>query len=233
LRSRLRELVRGLTPDVAIILVTAAVTVHFIEYWAIQGKILAPGSRPAPLETYAQWSGATFVAWFVVPALLTRFALGLRLRDVGLTFRGVRKHLPLYLVLFLLVFPLVWLTSLRSDFQHTYPFVASARNGLTDLLIWELVYGLQFFSLEFFFRGFMIFGLERRWGTNAIFVMIVPYCMIHFHKPWMEALAAIAAGVVLGLLALRTRSIVGGIMIHWAVAISMDVLAILASGGFR
>jgi hypothetical protein len=32
--------------------------------------------------------------------------------------------------------------------------------------------------------------------------------------------------------ALRTRSIFGGVIIHWAVAITMDVMSILQSGGF-
>jgi uncharacterized protein len=54
----------------------------------------------------------------------------------------------------------------------------------------------------------------------------VPYCMIHFSKPLPEALGAIVAGVVLGTLSLRTGSILGGAMLHVAVAVTMDVLAL-------
>ena len=63
--------------------------------------------------------------------------------------------------------------------------------------------------------------------------MLVPYCMLHFYKPGLEAAASIGAGVILGLLAYRTRCILGGVLIHWAVAASMDLLAILQTGGFR
>ena len=42
--------------------------------------------------------------------------------------------------------------------------------------------------------------------------MIVPYLMIHFAKPWLEASGAILFGLLLGVLALRSRSIWGGIV---------------------
>ena len=41
-----------------------------------------------------------------------------------------------------------------------------------------------------------------------------------------ETLGAIGAGVILGTLAMRTRSIWGGVLIHIGVAVTMDVLAL-------
>ena len=49
--------------------------------------------------------------------------------------------------------------------------------------------------------------------------MVVPYCMIHYGKPYLEAGAAIIAGVVLGSLSMRTRSIWAGFLVHGTVAI--------------
>jgi len=44
----------------------------------------------------------------------------------------------------------------------------------------------------------------------------------------------IGGGVIaLGIIAMRTRTIFGGVLIHWSVAITMDVMAIVRSGGFR
>ncbi len=56
--------------------------------------------------------------------------------------------------------------------------------------------------------------------------MIVPYCMIHYGKPMPETLGAIGAGLILGTLAMRTKSIWGGVLIHIGVAMTMDVLAL-------
>jgi arylsulfatase A-like enzyme len=55
--------------------------------------------------------------------------------------------------------------------------------------------------------------------------MVVPYCMIHFGKPFLETMAAIVAVVVLGTLSMKTRSIWSGFLIHVSVAVSMDIFS--------
>ncbi|MCB9560026.1 MAG: CPBP family intramembrane metalloprotease [Kofleriaceae bacterium] len=151
---------------------------------------------------------------------------GERLRDYHISMRGFIKHLWVYVVLFALVLPAVYLASKTASFQATYPFYKSANRSRFDLLAWEGLYALQFLSLEFFFRGFLLQGLRRALGSNAIFVMIVPYCMIHYGKPMPETFGAIGAGLILGTLAMRTRSIWGGVLIHVGVAVSMDLFAL-------
>jgi membrane protease YdiL (CAAX protease family) len=56
--------------------------------------------------------------------------------------------------------------------------------------------------------------------------MVVPYNMIHYGKTLSESLGAIFAGIILGTIALRTRSIWGGVFVHVAVALTMDFLTI-------
>ncbi|MBE7525992.1 CPBP family intramembrane metalloprotease [candidate division WWE3 bacterium] len=62
------------------------------------------------------------------------------------------------------------------------------------------------------------------------FVMVIPYCMIHFGKPMPETFAAIIAGVVLGFLSLKSKSIWLGVMIHCSVALTMDLCALYRKG---
>jgi membrane protease YdiL (CAAX protease family) len=50
--------------------------------------------------------------------------------------------------------------------------------------------------------------------------------MVHFGKPLPEVLGAVVAGLVLGAMALRTRSIWGGVAVHLGVAWTMDLLAL-------
>ena len=71
----------------------------------------------------------------------------------------------------------------------------------------------------------------RSFGSGAIWSMVVPYCMIHYGKPYLEASSAIIAGVVLGSLAMRTRSIYAGFLVHATVAVLMDVLALERRNG--
>jgi membrane protease YdiL (CAAX protease family) len=97
---------------------------------------------------------------------------------------------------------------------------------------WECLYLLQFFGLEFFFRGFMIHGLKDKLGIYSVFVMTIPYCMIHFGKPLPECVGSIGAGLFLGMMSYKTGSVWMGAFLHMAVAISMDVLSLWHRGYF-
>lgn len=90
-----------------------------------------------------------------------------------------------------------------------------------------MLYALQFIALEFFFRGFLLHGAQPTLkSTNAIWLMCIPYLMIHFPKPWLEAVGALPFGLLLGWLALRSRSIWGGALVHITIAFSMDFFAL-------
>lgn len=178
------------------------------------------------LWQFVWWSGWRFLGYVVIPVAVLLVMPGMRVRDCGLSFDGFFRHLWIYLVLFLAITPAVIIASQTAGFYKIYPFYKLANRSAFDLWAWEGLYVLQFLSLEFFFRGFMLQTLRRSLGSYAIFAMIVPYCMIHFDKHLAEVLGAIGAGVILGTLAMRTRSIWGGVLIHVGVAITMDLLAL-------
>ena len=215
---------------VLMVLVTVAASLTLQEY--IGGhdtyeRLFPPdGSRYWELRGFAWWSGWRMLGYVGIPMAVLACLPGQRIRDYHVSLRGFGKHLWIYLVLFGLVLPAVLLASTTSAFRHTYPFYRNANRSYVDLALWEVLYALQFLSLEFFFRGFILQGLRRALGANAIFVMLVPYCMIHYGKPLPETLGAIGAGLILGTLAMRTRSIWGGVLIHVGVATTMDVLAL-------
>jgi membrane protease YdiL (CAAX protease family) len=63
-------------------------------------------------------------------------------------------------------------------------------------------------------------------------VMMIPYVMVHFGKPAPETFSAIVAGFALGYLALKSKSFLWGWMLHWGVAITMDIMVIGREVGF-
>ena len=60
----------------------------------------------------------------------------------------------------------------------------------------------------------------------AVPIMVVPYVAIHLTKPFAEAVGSIVAGTVLGALSLRTGSIWFGAFLHFAVALTIDLLVL-------
>jgi membrane protease YdiL (CAAX protease family) len=215
---------------VLIVLITVAVALTLQEYLGghdtYERLFPRDGTRYWELRGYAWWSGWRFIGYVIIPMIVLACLPGQRIRDHHLSPRGFFKHLWVYAALFAAVLPAVLLASTTTAFRHTYPFYRLANRSLIDLVLWEALYALQFLSLEFFFRGFILHGLRRALGANAIFVMLVPYCMIHYGKPLPETVGAIGAGLILGTLAMRTRSIWGGVLIHVGVATTMDVLAL-------
>ena len=178
------------------------------------------------LHRLAYWSICTFFGYMLVPMLWVKVVMKRSLRETGLSGHGFLKHSWIYLLLYLVVLPAVYVVSGTESFQSTYPFYEHAGRSAYDFIAWELLYALQFMSLEFFFRGFLVHGLKRRFGFYSIFVSVIPYCMIHFGKPAPEAFGSILAGLTLGAFSLFTGSIWLGVVIHISVAVSMDIFAI-------
>jgi membrane protease YdiL (CAAX protease family) len=178
------------------------------------------------------WAVGTVVTYAVIPALVITCLFRERLRNYGLRLRGTLRSSWTYLVMFATIFPCILYFSTTAAFQAKYPFykLGAGEPLWPRFWIWELFYAAQFVALEFFFRGFVLHGTRRRFGFYAIFVMMVPYCMIHFGKPMPETFGAIGAGIILGFMSLKTRSIWLGAAVHVAVALSMDLLALSQKG---
>jgi uncharacterized protein len=174
------------------------------------------------------WSVTRALGYVGIPALVIWRVLRGSVVDYGFRIRGILPHGRIYGAMFLAIAPAVIAASFTTPFQQTYPFyrLNPGEPLWPRLWLWELLYASQFVALEFFFRGFLLHGLKRRFGYSAVWVMIIPYVMIHFDKPFAECLGAIAAGFVLGTLSLQTGSMWWGAAIHTAVAWGMDLLSL-------
>jgi membrane protease YdiL (CAAX protease family) len=198
-----------------------------LQNWSDSGKAPFVFRKYDELFGYAWWAGARFIGYVLIPLPLWKlFFPQDRLLDMGLRGRGFFDHIWIYGACLAVVLPLMLLVSTQPDFGAYYPFYKNASRSWFDFLLWESMYFLQFFSLELFFRGWMVGALRRTMGSGAIFAMALPYCMIHYGKPYFEANGAIVAGVVLGSLSMRTRSIYAGFLVHITVALSMDLLSL-------
>lgn len=217
------DTIAGIDRRVALILGTALLSLFGARF----GRELAPAD-PASLAYMCWWSGTQIVCYLIVPLVFVALTRG-SLVDIGWRLRGSSSHWKVYFGLFAVAVPFVVLASFSSDFQLRYPLydIAVGQTGVWgDLAVWWPFYFAQFVAVESFFRGFLVLGLAPRFGSSAILIATVPYLMIHFVKPPAEALASIVGGIVMGTLALRTRSVWWGIGLHVAVAALMDVMSL-------
>lgn len=159
-----------------------------------------------------------------------------------------RKGLLVYATLLALMVPIITYASFQPDFLQAYPtYHDTGAHTLLNVPEWvtaigyELAYGWDFVPTELLFRGFLVIGLSRILQRNVptptswsglsrpgpVLPMIVWYATIHFGRPLGETLSSLVGGYILGVLALSTRSIWGGLFIHIGIAWLMEVAAFL------
>ncbi|HEY0656599.1 MAG TPA: CPBP family intramembrane glutamic endopeptidase, partial [Chryseosolibacter sp.] len=126
-----------------------------------------------------------------------------------------------YFIMLLIMLPLVIAASYNPAFIRQYPMYkvtgAHLHLGVDEwvtVAIYEIAYGLDFITVEYFFRGFLVLAMAQFLGRSAVITMAVIYCVLHFGKPAGEAMSSIFGGYILGVVAYETKSVWGGIIVH-------------------
>jgi uncharacterized protein len=78
---------------------------------------------------------------------------------------------------------------------------------------------------EFLCRGFILFGYEKKFGANALWLQAVPFALAHLGKPSLETFSTIFGGFAFGWVAWRTRSVLYPFLIHSFVTIFTILVA--------
>lgn len=171
---------------------------------------------------------AALILFGLIPMGIVRYGFREKLADYGLQ-TGIRKFT---IRSFCVMAPFVAAVAVRTGFQpaffEIYPFNESIRPqnatiGYDIFAIHAFVYLGYYFGWEFLFRGFLQHGLSERCGVpTAILVQTLASTMLHYGHPAGEVVGSIVAGLVWGLLAVRTRSILSGFAQHALLGIVLD-----------
>jgi membrane protease YdiL (CAAX protease family) len=183
---------------------------------------------------YLWWFCASIALYMLVPLFISLVTRGSFNQRYGFQFGDWRLGLKLSALFLCVMLPAVWFASTLPSFQGQYPLAgksAYTRFGgevsWTLFATYELAYAAYFFAWEFLFRGWMVHGIEPKWGrAPAILVQVAPFAVMHLGKPQLETMGSIIAGVALGILSIRTRSFLYGFVLHAAIAVFMDILSV-------
>ncbi|MFH2095290.1 MAG: CPBP family intramembrane glutamic endopeptidase [Bacteroidota bacterium] len=168
---------------------------------------------------------------YIVPLIIMKLMYDRNQKGLyGLHFSKLKVK-PYFLML-LIVFPLVLWASFQQDFLHTYPKLKPwifpepfGMSKFSSTAVFEFFYVTDFVFVELIFRGALVIGLSSLLGKDVILPMVAAYAFLHFGKPMAEAISSIFGGYILGVIALNTRNIIGGCIIHMGVAFMMELLA--------
>jgi membrane protease YdiL (CAAX protease family) len=208
------------------------------------------GDLPVYLSRFA----LSFLLLGIIP-FLTAVILKEKPKSLGLRSPFPRLKWYLYLFFFFASLAAGFLGALTPDLFGYYPFSKTivtliGGQGIHYLFLhYVLYFFLYYVPWEFFFRGFLIFpflklikengenqadaAASRAKNKNAgiiavmIFFQIIPSAMLHFGHPLSEQISAVAAGILFGFIAYRTKSIFPGLLVHATIGLSLDTFIIV------
>ena len=135
-----------------------------------------------------------------------------------------------YFIMLLIMLPLIMFASTQHDFLRMYPKVKEiafiskhASPSWPYNFLYEFSYGIDFITIELFFRGFLVIAFVRYAGAGAILPMAAFYCTVHFGKPLLECISSFFGGILLGIITYNTQTILGGLMVHLGIAWMMEI----------
>ena len=211
----------------AVVLLFAALSVILQMQFGDKGffrREVAPllTDNPTGLDAWVWWFGFQGIVGFLVPIAILRWGfrntwseMGLGAGDWQLALKIAGLYLPLVIVG-------TWFLSDSAAFQENYPHYAPASRDWGIFFIYEAFFLLYWVGWEYLWRGFVLFGTARAFGVMAIFVQTVPFAILHYEKPFPEAMLSIVGGVALGALVWRTRSFWIAVPIHAAQMMILD-----------
>ena len=193
-----------------------------------------------------------FILAVIIPCLIIKFRFKSALRDYGLgwpTRESIQKAWVAFLTLLIFTSIFVVSSSIDKGMQKEYPlFQKWSMDGTLiytithgwEFIIYELVYLLFFITIEFAFRGYLLFGLYSirmkseksepkqtpvlRFGLYAILIQMLAYTTWHYGKPVPEMVGTIFWGVGVAAIALRIRSLWPIIIAHWLYNVLLDLI---------
>ena len=142
-------------------------------------------------------------------------------------------NFKLGLILILISIPILvfaaYISSNDPNFKRYYPFSKNACRSLKTFVVYEISYLLMYYiAWEFTFRGFFLFSIVEMMGYSrsgiliAILIQAIISTVYHLGHPDLEILSALFGGIIFGIVAYATKSILYTIFIHAFLGILND-----------
>ena len=213
-----------------IILLSAPILLTIYRYHGYPGTFEPFFNLPIPQDQNIRINQFIifFILTFIIPALYIKLAMKQKLTDFGFGTGDIKYGLKTLILIPVIIAPAIYFAAKMPDLQTEYPLAKSLLQDQSHLLIYESAYLIFYYiAWEFFFRGFILFGLKEKFGAvNAILIQTISSCLVHIDKPEGEIIGSIIAGIILGIIVLRTKSIWYVVILHAAIGILTDILII-------
>ena len=217
-----------------LVLLSAPVLLTVYRYFCEAGNFIDyfPGllrSENGDVFSYLLEYLSFFLLMLVVPFLISRMYGKSKEFSSLLRFSGLKKQLLwALLAVAVIVLPSAYHASSLPSVVAEYPLPRALLQNQGLLPVYFLgLFFLYYLPWEFFFRGFLLFGLKDKYGTvPAILIQTVSSALVHIGKPAPEMIGSIPFGIIFGIIAIRTKNLWIVVLMHAALGIFTDLFII-------
>ncbi len=166
----------------------------------------------------------TFLSLLIIPLIYVKITQKKPLSEFGTTFEN-KKWGYITVVIFLLTIPLLFFGSQNANLINTYPLTKDILVSWPIFVGYELLYiSIYYIPYEFFFRGILQLGLSKHWKEwQSILYVTVLSTLLHLTKPIIEVLAAAVAGIIFGIVTMKTNSWYYAFLMHITIGVTTDI----------
>jgi uncharacterized protein len=156
------------------------------------------------------WNGwfSSLFYFAILPVLVIVFILRKNPLDYGFRWGNAGLWGRYVGVFCLIAAPVLFFTTFSPEFQKYYKIENF------NLVSYFWINFASLFGSEFFFRGFLIFGLKEKFKETSILVQMIPFVLVHLGKPELETISTIITGILFGYIVYRGKSFWPAFIIH-------------------
>ena len=147
------------------------------------------------------------IYYVILPVFVILFILRDNPLDYGFRIGNYRIWLPYVFITIVLGVPVLLIGSRFASVHQYYVRQFNYYEFFTSAVV-------ILFAWEYLLRGFLLFGLKKRFGEVSIIIQMVPFVLLHLGKPEAETLSCIVTGLWFGWIAYRGKSFWPAFIIH-------------------
>jgi len=166
---------------------------------------------------------SSFLLLGIVPALVVKYVLRESLASYGVQIGDWRFGFKAFLILAPIMIVATIPSARMPEFLAEYPLNKGAGTSTHTFALHAATYLFFYLGWEFYFRGFLQFGLRTALGDwHAILIQTALSCILHIGKPSGEIYSSILGALLWGIVAFRARSLLFIVLLHWLLGVSLD-----------
>jgi len=147
------------------------------------------------------------IYYVILPVLTILIILRKNPQDFGFRIGNIKLWSFYIAITVVIGTPLLYLTSYFPSVSQYYTFHFDCYH------FWVETVPLLF-TWEYLLRGFLLFGLKKKFKEASILIQMVPFVLLHLGKPEVETISCIITGIWFGYVAYRGKSFWPAFFIH-------------------